>query len=554
MNWYIYGGIMKRKKRRKRILQLIVISFSFVALVFVAGLTYMEMRPVVANAVIVEAGTSSIDVTQFMLEKDRSGSFITDITSLNLRDPGIYEVQIKVNRKIHTSNLEVIDTTAPSAESVEIIALMNEKLKASDFVENVIDATDVNVSFVSEPDTSTPGERVVKVALQDKGNNITIIESKLLVLDVKSSIEVEAGSILDIKPEDFVNNDNVGVVILSDLSMLDISQPTVYSIQIDVDGRPLNSSIEVVDTTPPSAEPVNKETWMGDELPPIDFVTNVIDISPYKVDFGIKPNFNAVGSQEVGVIVEDFYGNKTEVRAILTVKEDVEPPVFYGIKDQIVFTGDTVSYKRGISVKDNRDTEVDYQIDSSKVNLKKVGSYQVHYTAEDAAGNKVTETANITVELLLVTEEMLYDKVDPILDKITKDGMTQREIAYEIYKWVKAHVAYTGSSDKSDWMKEAYRGIVNGLGDCFTYYAVAEAFLTRAGIDNMRVTRVGGRTQHFWNLIDCGDGWYHFDTCPNKDKKNTFMLTDAEVEAYTKKRGNNYYSFDKSLFPATPEN
>ena len=63
----------------------------------------------------------------------------------------------------------------------------------------------------------------------------------------------------------------------------------------------------------------------------------------------------------------------------------------------------------------------------------------------------------------------------------------------------------------------------------------------------MRVTRVGKMES------DCGDGWYHFDTCPNKDKMATFMLTDAEVEAYTKKRGNNYYTFDKSLYPATPE-
>ena len=74
--------------------------------------------------------------------------------------------------------------------------------------------------------------------------------------------------------------------------------------------------------------------------------------------------------------------------------------------------------------------------------------------------------------------------------------MTQR-VAWEIYRWIKGHVSYVGTSDKSDWKKEAYRGIVNGVGDCFTYYAVSEALLTRAGIDNMLVTRVGGRTQHF---------------------------------------------------------
>ena len=43
----------------------------------------------------------------------------------------------------------------------------------------------------------------------------------------------------------------------------------------------------------------------------------------------------------------------------------------------------------------------------------------------------------------------------------------------------------------------------------------------------MRVTRVGGKTSHYWNLINCGDGWYHFDSCPHKDKLETFMLTDA---------------------------
>ncbi len=70
----------------------------------------------------------------------------------------------------------------------------------------------------------------------------------------------------------------------------------------------------------------------------------------------------------------------------------------------------------------------------------------------------------------------------------------------------------------------------------------------------MRVTRVGGKTQHFWNLINCGDGWYHYDSTPHKDGAETFMLTDAEVEAYTKKVGRNYYTFDKSKYPATPEN
>jgi hypothetical protein len=356
-----------------------------------------------------------------------------------------------------------------------------------------------------------------------------------------------------VKAEDFVDNDNIKVNILSDLSALDISKPTVHSIQIEVDGKNLSSNIEVIDTTPPLASSVDKETWKGETLLAGDFVRNISDVSAYSVAFGRKPDFELIGSQEVTVIIKDLYNNSTELKSMLTVKEDTEPPVLYGIQDINVFEGDTVSYKKGISVKDNKDTNVNYQIDTSQVNISKVGTYRVYYTAKDSAGNKATEVANVTVQKFVVTEEMLYAKVDPVLDSIVKEGMTKREIAYEIFLWVNSHIGYTGSSDKSSWIKEAYRGIVNGLGDCFTYYAVAEAFLTRAEIDNMRVTRVGGRTQHFWNLVNCGDGWYHFDTCPHKDKIISFMLTDAETEAYTKKRGNNYYTYDKSLYPAVNE-
>lgn len=544
---------MRKKRKYKRIIQLFLIGFSLIALIIVTGLIYMDMRPMVVKAVTVEAGTQVVEVKDFLLDKSKKATFITDINSLDFNVPGVYEIQIQINNRIHSSNLEIVDTVAPKADPVSVIALKNEELDAFNFVTNVVDATEVRASFVTKPDTSISGEQEVTILLEDLGKNSITLNANLKVLDVKNSITVEAGSVLDVRASDFVENDNLNINILSDLSKLDISQPTVHTIEIEVDGRVLKSNIEVVDTTPPYATAIDKEVWKGDSISPIDFLENISDISAVRVSFGNEPDFESPGTREISVIVEDAYGNKTELKPMMTVKEDTDPPVFYGIQDKTVFEGDSVSYKKGVSVRDNRDKDVKFQVDSSKVNLSKAGTYKVYYTAEDSAGNKAEASATITVEKLLVTDEMLNEKVDKILAKITKEGMTKREIAWEIYQWVKGHVAYTGSSDKSDWRKEAYRGIVTGLGDCFTYYAVSEAFLTRAGIDNMRVTRVGGKTEHYWNLINCGDGWYHFDTCPNKDKLQTFMLTDKEVEAYTKKRGNNYYTFDKSLYPATPE-
>lgn len=542
-----------RDRRKKRKIQVYLMLLSLCMLFVVIILAYIINRPAVVKAVTVEAGTGSIDVKDFLLNKRKNGSFITDIESINLNVPGDYEIQLNVNGKVYTSRLEIVDTVAPTAEPAPVIALKNEVLEASDFIKNLTDATLVSASFETEPDTSVPGERAVNIILKDLGNNQTVINSSLKVLDVKSSIKVEAGSVPDIKASDFADNKNIKVNILTDLSKLDFSKPVVHTVRIEVEGNVFDAGIEVVDTTPPEASPVDKEVWKGETLAPSDFVTDIKDVSEVEVSFKEKPDFDNVGTKKVAIVLEDAFGNRSELSSVLTVKEDTEPPVFSGIKDKVVYIGDSISYKKGVTVTDNKDGEISFNVDSSEVNLNKAGTYKVYYTAEDSSGNKAKQTATVKVLPNDITNEMLNEKVDNILKKITKEGMTKREIAWEIYKWVRNNIAYTGSSDKSDVKKEAYRGIVNGKGDCFTYYAVSEVLLTRAGIDNMRVTRVGGKTEHFWNLVNCGDGWYHFDACPNKDKKQTFMLTDAEVEEYTKMRGNNYYTFDKSLYPATPE-
>lgn len=543
----------KSRKKKKRIIQIIIMMLGLFSLVLIAGLVYIELKPTVAEAVTVEAGTESIEVTDFLLGKEKDAAFITDVGSIDLNVPGIYEIQLLVNNEIYSSNLEIVDTVPPKAEPVSVTALKNDELKASDFVTNVVDVTEVTATFATEPDTSTPGEKNVEIILEDLGKNRTTLTAKLLVLDAKKSVTVEAGSVLDVKESDFSDNGNSNIKILSDLSKIDTSKPEVHEIELEVDGIVVKCNIEVVDTTAPNANPIKVEVWKGETAPAESFAENISDVSDVTVSFESEPDFDTPGEKNVNIILEDAYGNKTTLTSALIVKEDTEPPVFYGVQDKTVYIGESVSYKKGVSVKDNKDEDVKFQVDSSSVNLSKEGTYTVYYTAVDSAGNKAEKTAKITVKKMEISEEELNGKVDKILARITNDSMTKRKKAWEIYKWVKNHIAYTGTSDKSDVRKEAYRGIVNGVGDCFTYYAVSEIMLTRAGIDNMRVTRVGGKTQHFWNLVNCGDGWYHFDACPNKDKKQTFMLTDKEVEEYTKQRGNNYYTFDKTLYPATPE-
>lgn len=544
---------MNRRKKGRYTLQLLMMLFSIMVLAVVAWVFYLEFRPMVVKAVTMEAGKPMVDIKEFLKEKSSYGYFITDINNLELNKPGSYEVRIKVRNRVYTSILEVVDRTAPTAETIKLVALKDEDVEPETIIKNISDVTEVSCSWKKEPDTSHPGEQEVTVVLEDTSHNKTELTTSLKVLDIKNTVQLEAGSEMMITPEDLVEDDKYDVSFLTDPSEIDISKPGKHEIQIEVDGRILTSIIEVIDTTPPTATAVDLEVWKDETVEAKSFAKDVLDTSGVQFSFVGNPDFTQLGSHEITILMMDTYGNTSELKAMVTVKEDQEPPVFSGVRDKTVYVGDSVSYKKNISVIDNKDEDLTFEVDSSKVNLKKVGTYEVRYSAIDSAGNKAEATSIITVEEFLVSDEMLYEAVDKILAEITNDSMTKREKAKEIYQYVRGHVAYTGSSDKSDWKKEAYRGIKNAVGDCFTYYAVSEAMLTRAGIENMKVTRVGGRTKHFWNLINCGDGWYHFDSCPHKDKIQSFMLTDAEVEEYTKKRGNNYYTFDKSLYPATPK-
>ena len=149
-------------------------------------------------------------------------------------------------------------------------------------------------------------------------------------------------------------------------------------------------------------------------------------------------------------------------------------------------------------------------------------------------------------------DDELNELVSGVLDEIITDGMTQLEQARAVFDYVHDSILYTGSSDKSDWETGAYDGLTSGRGDCFTYYAVSRAMLTVLGIDNLAVERVGGETHHFWNLVNCGSGWYHFDACPRSSKLppfTSFMVTDQQAADFTAAAGRNYYDFDGSLLP-----
>lgn len=260
---------------------------------------------------------------------------------------------------------------------------------------------------------------------------------------------------------------------------------------------------------------------------------------------------------------------------------DTTPPQLLGTKDITVMAGGSVSYRDGVSAVDDVDGTVPFQVDAGAVDLSEPGEYRVVYSAEDAAGNRAEAVVTVTVEPITVdqdilesdepgsagsggaassaaTEEEVNRLADQILGRILRDGMSQREKARAIFNYVNRNIRYVGSSDKSSWVVGAHTGFTRKRGDCYNYFACSKALLTRAGIPNIDLTRVGGNSRHYWQLVNTGDGWYHFDACPHPTGYPlvAFMITETQARTYTeqvKRARQNYYVYDYESCPVQVE-
>ena len=198
--------------------------------------------------------------------------------------------------------------------------------------------------------------------------------------------------------------------------------------------------------------------------------------------------------------------------------------------------------------------DVDVNVDSSKVNLNAQGTYVVTYTATDSSGNTATAKAYVTVTG--ISYDTIYSMADRILASIINDSMSDRDKAWAIYSWVTSNFRYSTRTSylMGNFVEGAYSGFTIKSGNCYIYYAVTSTLLTRAGIENIEIQRNNPSNPHYWNLVKIDGAWYHLDTCPHYagHKMTAFLLTDAEVKAYSLNEVAGYYSFDESKYPDTP--
>lgn len=416
-----------------------------------------------------------------------------------------------------------------------------------DFIRDVSGEEPVTVLFSEDYDFNVPGEQPVSVILTDAFGQTLTVTAKVTLLPVETEVIVELGERRSITLGDFLPSGGAVFANLTTVLPNEFNTVRDYDVDLTMFGYPLECLVSVRDTTPPNATPAEVKLYLGNTASAGSFIQNAYDLSGVTSAFESVPDFSTEGTRNVNIILSDSQGNSTVVASSLTVARDTEPPVISGSTSRSIEIGTSAAYRQGVQVSDNADPSPTLTIDSSAVDLNTLGTYPVTYTASDKNGNSRSVTGYITV--FEVTREYVDSIADEVLRGIITGGMTNRDKCRAIYKWIRSNILYTSSGGKESVTRGAYNGFRLKKGDCYTFYSTAEVLLTRAGLENQRITRVGGATNHYWNLVYIDDAWYHFDTNPGTDHADTCLFTDTRAKELTASRGREYYTYDETLYP-----
>lgn len=461
--------------------------------------------------------------------------------------PGEYRVRVKSGLLVLTCTLHIQDTIAPQGTVNSVALSYGQLCRPEDFVSDIRDATAVSVTFEEAPDFERWGEQDVVILLSDISGNETRLETQLSISPVLGELEWEAGTAAP-TVDDFAVAGEERELLTADL---DTAVPSRQKVSVRIDGIEYDSILSVVDTTPPAVTVQDVRGFTHVPIPAEAFLTSAQDVTAVTASYEEEPDLALAGSREVSLIFADESGNVTKAGATLTLEEDTEPPVILGARDINYIMGTTISYKSRVVVSDNSGAELALEVDNSSVNLEAEGVYPVTYSAVDFAGNAASVTVNVTVRPMAYDLEEVYARADAVLAKIFKDEMTPLERLRAIYNYVKGNVGYISHSEKEDWVRAAYEGLVQKQGDCYVYACTTKVLLDRAGITNMDIEKIPAKTMHYWNLVDIGEGWHHLDTTPRVDHPVIFYWTEAELMEYSN-RNNKSHNYDHTLYPEVP--
>lgn len=211
------------------------------------------------------------------------------------------------------------------------------------------------------------------------------------ILKVSEKVNVEINETIDLQSLiEKVKNATIEDVEIS--GEVDTTKLGEYPITFVLNDKEYVSEVHVVDTKKPEVTTKEFSVKLNqDEFKAEDFIEEITDATNTKVSLKKEYKFEKAGDYDIEVEVVDEGNNKTTKKVTIHVEEpDKKAPVLNGLSNMSVYVNQSANYNQGVSIQDDFDEAPTYTVDSSKVNLSKVGSYEAVYETVDKYGNKAT--------------------------------------------------------------------------------------------------------------------------------------------------------------------
>ncbi len=484
-------------------LEILFITLVFIIINLICS--FVLFRPKFQN-VTIELGTEELDLNAFVTSKmyRKKTVCLTDIEALDLTKVGVYDIEFSYQDMKVLTKLYIVDTTAPVVEFKDIVVGSNYELNVFDFIESVQDKSDYKVKTDQVIDGKLDYKNYdINIDVVDKYGNKT---SKTCTMEVKFAndyIKHEYGEKL-LAQEFIINPSDYNKIKSKVLASVDVKKLGRQDITYEVDGIKYNLGIDIVDTTPPDLVLRDLTYYLGDkEKENKEFVKSVKDASgDVELVYDANFDFKKLGVYEIKVTAKDSSGNEVTKSAKLTVKADNRGPVFSGLTSLTVDKGSSIDFKANVKAIDKRDGQMEFSVDTSKVNLNASGTYYAIYTSKDLSNNVTTKKRKIVVR---------YDMAD--LEAAARsyyDKYLAGKSVLEMTKYIKSHTGYAHT--KGSDLDALNQILTTKSGSCRGHAFLLQKALDFAGYKNVVVKTTNG--SHYWNLVYINGVWRHFDSTP----------------------------------------
>ena len=314
----------------------------------------------------------------------------------NAKDHGQYMVTGVDGDTFYVLEIIIDDITAPKATVHSFDVPLGKTVSDEELVSNITDLSEVSISISDRADFNTAGEYFTKITLTDKFNNTADYFSCIRVHNINTNISAELGTSLSELSSLFFNDD------FSHNNMKLLDKPTKLgnnTLRLAGSFNTIEVVAEMNDTTPPALVTKDRMMVVGSTPTPNDFIVGCTDA--LQVTYSIEGYFDTSEEDDfyITIIAEDENGNTTEQNVTLSVVIDDEPPLIYGVENLFYILGEKEpDYFKGIYSFDDVWEYLPVTVDTSKVDYKTEGEYEIAYKSLDKSRNEAIEKAILTVK------------------------------------------------------------------------------------------------------------------------------------------------------------